>query len=859
NGSYWINGSKGQYDNIRFIIKSRGFEYSNYTWYWGTVDLYPAPSQGNYTLRFNFNETGFPEIQELLSYVIEVRATGKYIREAFGSERTIFTINLILRTHKTDLTFDWATANATVDYDVAYFDSFVNGSKYIYGDIINVTFFWWDLDAYPTVGISPGNIKVNWTLQYYYRVFDLYESDEHKHDPTYLGLYLIQIDTRMYGKVTGNYTLHVNATLETFDRVYKLTQGIIYFELLPINTSITDLRTPELKQVPYGDDIRIWFNYTDIDHNLPIALSSYEINGTIQGAIINSSYAFFVHKLGEYSLFFYSIGLTFGEYNATIIIVKENYIPTTINFTFTIRPIRTRIDLIPFVEQINFTDAYRHTFPLRFNYIDNETIQSYPYHTYHPYQSVIVANPNDPLLSFGFTDSWFNYGGSATNVYDNVINGIFEITVNLTADVNVYQVEIFANLSPFAVAYKTIWINVTKASTYLTVTKPAGATPIYQFLEGELEVLFLNEYNESMDGYLYCLFLDKDNNVVRNITLTALGNGVFTAKIETQGLTPGATYSLKIYAKSNDPNFKDAVILKENYITVKPIWEHPIFIFTMIGIAAVAGAYTYRKVKWYLLPREVKAIEIAKKEIKKGKIVELPFRDIKDRESMFRSLHADAWAALGIKPPKLVRPEVVLFASELSAILRTRITTPEAETMINTLRTMSVEEAERYLSEKKVPPEATRRLLTIAGLIEKERMEVINFAQLLGEIKDQEISYSQAEEIMNTLQTMSPLDADKYLEAMVIPKEDRKRLLDMIGVKPFVGPKKIKEPKKEKTKAKEKAKEKPKEEERMSVEQIREELDKIPGLSDEEKESLINDMKKLSLKEQKEILKNLKG
>jgi hypothetical protein len=119
-----------------------------------------------------------------------------------------------------------------------------------------------------------------------------------------------------------------------------------------------------------------------------------------------------------------------------------------------------------------------------------------------------------------------------------------------------------------------------------------------------------------------------------------------------------------------------------------------------------------------------------------------------------------------------------------------------------------------------------------------------------------EISYSQAEEIMGTLQSMSPFDADKYLEAMVIPQEDRQRILDSIGVKTEAAPKKVKELKKEK--AKEKAKEKPKEEP-MTPSEIRAELDKLDGLSAEEKESLLKDMEKLGLKEQKDILKNLRG
>jgi len=228
------------------------------------------------------------------------------------------------------------------------------------------------------------------------------------------------------------------------------------------------------------------------------------------------------------------------------------------------------------------------------------------------------------------------------------------------------------------------------------------------------------------------------------------------------------------------------------------------------------------------------------------------------RDEMFKTEFGEPWGSIDLKPPKLMQPDIILFASEMSAILRTRMITTEAETIVHKLRTMSLQEAERYLSEMKVPPEANRRLLTIVGLISKERIEIINFAQALGTIKGTEITYSQAEEIMNVLQAMTPFDADKYLEAMVIPHEQRKQLLDIVGIKPYAGPKKLKEPTKEKEKEKEKIKEKPKEEP-MNVSEIRNELNKITGLSNEEKDALVKDMEKLSLKEQKEILKNLRG
>ncbi|MHA1649770.1 MAG: hypothetical protein ACTSYB_06230, partial [Candidatus Helarchaeota archaeon] len=207
----------------------------------------------------------------------------------------------------------------------------------------------------------------------------------------------------------------------------------------------------------------------------------------------------------------------------------------------------------------------------------------------------------------------------------------------------------------------------------------------------------------------------------------------------------------------------------------------PLFIVLyIIGSCALAIA-AYRQIKWYLTPYQVKEIIKAKKKIKKNK----PITEIKvvmDREEMFASVFRPQWEILGLKPPKLVKPEITLFANELTAILRTRVTSSEAEIMINKLKEMSVEEASAYLASLKVPPEATRRLLSIIGLIEKEKIEILNFAQELSAIKGMEITYTQAEEIIEILRSLPYHEADRYLEAMVIPQEERKRLLDLLDI-----------------------------------------------------------------------------
>ena len=159
----------------------------------------------------------------------------------------------------------------------------------------------------------------------------------------------------------------------------------------------------------------------------------------------------------------------------------------------------------------------------------------------------------------------------------------------------------------------------------------------------------------------------------------------------------------------------------------------------------------------------------------------------------------------------------------------------------------------------KIPPEATRRLLTLIGLIKKERADVKNFAEALSHVKGTEVPYIQAEEVFDHLQTLSAFDADKYLEALVIPEVDRKRLIELVTGKSAAA---VKKPKEEKVKPKEtpekapaeKVKDKP-----LSASELRAALDKIKELSPEEKESLVKDLEKLSLEEQKQILKNLQA
>jgi len=848
NNSYWMgppSGSQGQYANIKFIIISGKGQFTNYTWYWGNISI-TALSVGVYKFTFFFNQTGYPRIQELLNYPIGIEVRG----DRLTSSQISVQINLKIQTHKTSMTFNWTYAEriAAPSYNLTRFPTFINRTKFYYGDIINIYLYWYDLDtAAPNPGISTAFISTNWTDPLYYRVFNTYELSNR--NDSNRGIFCIQIDTRLYKKIIGDYTLQVNASLETYQRIYLRTHGYVHFEINPAPINLT-LYEPILS-IPYRDNAEIKIRVTNShEGNAGIFLASSEIDIiNIAGPMGGSKWLIGTNPLyGIYSLFFYTTSYDLGTYNATVMINKTNYELIYKNFTFIIREINTRIVL---QTPQNISVTYRHSDMIRFLYMDDETYK------YHIPIGTIPASPLSPNLNFNISN-WYNINGKADTLKDEVAKGIYKIKINASINVGIYPVSIFIKLPYYQEAIYFISINITKASTKIEPIEPANNTPftVYQLLTQHFSVRYITEFGESiLNGTLYLEIRvgGISGALITKIKLNNDGNGIYSTDLSTNNLTAGQTYTIVVYAEPNDKNYYSAVIEETNIFTVKPFYEHWAFILAVSVLAAVVGVMTYRQIRWYLTPYQVKAIIRATKVIKKGK-KEVETHVLKDRDELFKSEFSEAWVALDLKPPKLMRPEVVLFASEISAVLRTRMTTPEAESLVNTLKTLSLEDAERQLGEMKVPPEATRRLLTIIGVISKERFEVKNFAQALSNIKGIEIPYAQAEELFDHLQTLNSYEADKYLESLVIPQEDRKRLIDLVGLKPLVSPKKGKEAKVEKVKeiTPEKIKEKS-----MTASELQAALDKIPELSAAEKESLIKDLEKLGLKEQKQILKNL--
>ncbi|HUY00355.1 MAG TPA: hypothetical protein VMV49_12410, partial [Candidatus Deferrimicrobium sp.] len=523
---------------------------------------------------------------------------------------------------------------------------------------------------------------------------------------------------------------------------------------------------------------RFLVNFTNLHTSESVFVRIWEVDiPSVPGPMGASKWAFFTGIPGQIELFVDSNVLGLGIYNITIQLNKINHESISRNFTLEVRKIRTMIEVIDPIDifpwDSDLQGIFRYNYSLRYYYNDNET---YRYDWgYNPIGRI-------PLASFNITD-WLEVGGRAEPITLDVSIGKYGFIIQTSANVGSYLVSITANRTNFELASKTVQINVSQASTQIILVKPDFDTfAIWKFGSQEIEIYFRNNFSEPIE-MANITYVIKDINEVPVLTgsFVSKGGGHFVATINTKNLKMQGTYTIEINATPADTNYKTAPI-KRLTATIKPFWEHPIFIFTMIGVAIAVGALTYREVKWLLLPSEIKAIELAKRNIRKGKHVAVPFREMRNRELMFQTIFLDAWSSIELKPPKLVKMEVIALAGELSGILRIKITTPEAETFKAKLEIMSIDEAQAYLSEMKIPPEASRRILGIVGLIKKEKMEYLEFARALSEIKGTEMDYNQAEDLIKALLGLPPIDADRYLEAMVITKEDRTRLLSIIGI-----------------------------------------------------------------------------
>ncbi|MHA1271116.1 MAG: hypothetical protein ACTSPY_15085 [Candidatus Helarchaeota archaeon] len=845
------NNSDPRYSDIHFYFKKGGKDYPLNTWEYGNITIMNSTELGALDGTYNLILYWNASIKEELDYVFFIKANGTYIRES----ETQIVVSLIFRIHQTNITMDPNYAkNVSSNPNFPLFNQAYDGTA-IFGDIVNITLFYYDIQpGYEGNGTAGAYIVCNWTFTPY----RIYYMDE-LIGPNWTGIYIIEIDTsRSDLDMINNWTIQINITKETSTLIYAQKTINLYLNISRVPTEL--LNYTIIEPIPWGDTIKLYLNYTNTHTNKGIPSPD-----TIEVLTWNQTdYWWKWIGYGRFILYLYSDVKELGVYNATVRFSKLNYRPIIKNFTIIIRNIRNEF----LFNQTDPISGIPLSFVDEFKYKESGQID-------------IIFQVNDSYLDgtrITNADFQTNWTGTYQIIEYGGITSYYRIILNADIDIGTYKVNFTFNKLHYEKNVLILNITIIRAVTDVQIDPNIPGTLFnniqYQFFGFMIQFRFVIKLDSGQQEII------SSAHITYNIYSTAdlvnpVASGVFQNvsgkvgffKAFAPALAPG-NYLLIINATPSNNNLASDVF--QASFTVLPFYRHPLFILTMVAIGIVAGALVYRQVVWWLKPYQIKEIIKAQRLIKKKK-EEVKFPVVRERDEMFIDTFHDYWASLNLKVPKLVDPEIVAFATEISSILRTRITTPEAEILINQLKSVSQLEAEHILASKNVPPEAAKRLLTIIGVIKKEREEVLKFMEKFKEIKDLEITYDEADDIIKKIRKLEPKSADQYLESLVIPKEGRIELLGLLGItleeKYKKGKKKIEvkkkvEPKTElagkKTKEIQAVEKEPEPETPLTDIEILKELDKIPNLTEKDKQILLSTMKHMTLKEQKEFLEELK-
>ncbi len=510
-----------------------------------------------------------------------------------------------------------------------------------------------------------------------------------------------------------------------------------------------------------------------------------------------------------------------GELNVSIFLFKHNtsivWLPNAENNDF-------------FTQTYNYDEIlrYRELELIYFKYID---------------ETAVALNLEIKSITGGSV--WNNWSAP---ISETSISGIYLMNLSASVDVSSvpYYFEVWANDTD-PVSYRNVtsvtWrFNCTPANTELgdiSWNAPLSGPTIYQLFQQIIfSGTFYNEWGEPLTGTINYVIQSKDTGTVVSAGSIPCVNGNFDMNL-LSALVGFGSFNIILTGDAGS-NYNTQSITVQ--ITIYPIWSHPVFIVSMIGVAAIAGFVTYRQVKWMMTPYVVKQMIKTRKSIRKGKEIK-PSKVVRDRSKLFMDEFKEEWAYLNLKAPEMVSNEIVELARQLSDIKRMRVTTAEAKQLMDDLQNMGLTQADSYLeSTMMIPPDARRQILTTVGLIKEEKPEIVAFRELISEIKAEEHTYDEAEDLYNKLKSMKIMDADNYLwKVELIPAEDRIRILDQAGFAV------------EKLRKKRKKAIPP-----MSVREIKAELKTIPGLKLEDRQELVQQLKQLDFKSQKKKLDEIK-
>ena len=162
---------------------------------------------------------------------------------------------------------------------------------------------------------------------------------------------------------------------------------------------------------------------------------------------------------------------------------------------------------------------------------------------------------------------------------DEVAQGVYKIQINASIDVGDYLVSIYVKLPNYQNATYQLSINITRASSEIILVNPSiPGFEVWKLGSREIEVLFQNEFGEPLTGNLTFTIKDTNGDPITSGTLRATGNGYYVATINTDQLAMQAIYEIYINGTPTSGNYNGFSIKLTAFI--KPIWEHPIFIFS---------------------------------------------------------------------------------------------------------------------------------------------------------------------------------------------------------------------------------------------------------------------------------------
>ncbi|MHA1379478.1 MAG: hypothetical protein ACTSRG_13985 [Candidatus Helarchaeota archaeon] len=886
--SFWVHDDFSGGDNHTYW--GRDFDYGNF------IVTY-HPTEDYYNATFYIGQV----ISDTLVIRIRMNGThlgGPQIGEEYAEDYR--GVTLTLKNHHTNITIDpneqvWNGSQwVNIVPQVPEFEDFNAQNIITYGEDVNVSFFWYDLNSSEwSYGpknesgvIEPGFINFTTNFPFasrtgdllgLYTVYNLYELS--LHNDSYKGVYNLEIRTSIlkafysyedlinggpFNNGTYNFTINIHFENENFETKYLHTSIVIWLHIFPINTTMTvdayklhsvtgqaelEIATPV---IPFGAPGSYYYFTIELNYTTNTS-QSIDFAETFSLKWLNTTLAAWMPwELGKVQyytelpkhilkIFTDTVDTERIAWNSSgyktiklqIEFNKTNYVRQIMNLTIYLRKHNTTI---VWCDQFGFETS-----------LTNSTKYFNPaYNLYFRFKDLDNQDPNSPYYSgaekyityasLNFT-SWFS---DLATISETTTPGIYLLSIQTKKDAGVYNITIYANdTSPLEYRNNsrlTFEFQITPARSIFT---PLYVMNLYEFNVIEFSGFYQDEYGTPIqEATITAKILGTSISLG---VLLPTGAGTYKGEISAWSLPPGV-YMVEFTATPMSPNYEPYTFTW--VIVVNPFYTHWAVIVGMVGLAGLVGFVAYKQVKWWIFtPYPVKQMVRTRKIIKKSKEISIE-PTVRDRKDLFRDNFKEEWEVINIKAPTMVSSEVVAFAKEISDIKRTRVTTTEAKKLMTELQSKpNLQEADSYLESLMIPPEARRTLLTIAGFIKYKKPEILDFSILLSEIKGREYTYEDAERIYNKLKMMKPSDADSFLwNTHLISTDDRIKLLDTIGISTVKLRKKRR-----------------KEIPIMQDKEIKSQLRAIPGLSFEDRKELFEKIKVLTPKDQRRFIENLKS